>query len=200
MPVAGAGEFGSVTIATNMAGRGVDIKLGGIDATEEEAQKVKDIGGLCVFGTERHDARRIDNQLRGRAGRQGDKGETQFFVSMDDKLMRIFASDAVRAMMNKLGLKKDEAIENKMITRSLENAQTRIEGMNFDSRKSILEYDSVLNVQRKAVYARRYSILMGNDSDVDNEIQELFSDDSAYTPVRLPIGENSNFPATKDIR
>jgi len=175
--VAAAGEFGAVTIATNMAGRGVDIKLGGIHATEEEAQAVKDAGGLCVFGTERHDARRIDNQLRGRAGRQGDKGETQFFVSMDDKLMRIFASDTVRLMMKKLGLKDHHPIENKMITRSLENAQTRIEGLNFDSRKQILEYDSVLNIQRKSVYEKRYRILMGNDADIDLEIQELFGDD-----------------------
>jgi len=177
--VASAGEYGAVTIATNMAGRGVDIKLGGISATEEEIMKVKDAGGLCVFGTERHDARRIDNQLRGRAGRQGDKGETKFFVSMDDKLMRVFASDAVRMMMGKLGLKEDEAIENKMITRSLESAQTRIEGMNFDSRKQILEYDSVLNVQRKSVYEKRRRILMGDSDDVDNEIQELFGDDSS---------------------
>jgi preprotein translocase subunit SecA len=175
--VAGAGEYGAVTIATNMAGRGVDIKLGGINATKEESDRVKEVGGLCVFGTERHDARRIDNQLRGRAGRQGDRGETQFFVSMDDKLMRVFASDTVRAMMAKIGLKEDEAIQNKMITRSLENAQTRIEGMNFDARKSILEYDSVLNVQRKSVYKKRRSILMGNDEDIDNEIQALFGDD-----------------------
>lgn len=174
--VAAAGELGAVTIATNMAGRGVDIKLGGINATEEEAEKVKEAGGLCVFGTERHDARRIDNQLRGRSGRQGDKGETQFFVSMDDKLMRVFASDAVRAMMGRLGLKEDEAIENKMITRSLENAQTRIEGMNFDARKNILEYDSVLNTQRKAVYAKRYKILMGDDSDLEEEVNNLFGE------------------------
>jgi len=201
--VAGAGEYGAVTIATNMAGRGVDIKLGGINATKEESDRVKEVGGLCVFGTERHDARRIDNQLRGRAGRQGDRGETQFFVSMDDKLMRVFASDTVRAMMAKLGLKEDEAIQNKMITRSLENAQTRIEGMNFDARKSILEYDSVLNVQRKSVYKKRRSILMGNDEDIDNEIQALFGDDQTMLDLiekkKGEMGEDTFYGYAKRI-
>ena len=201
--VASAGELGAVTIATNMAGRGVDIKLGGVNATAEEAEKVKEVGGLCVFGTERHDARRIDNQLRGRAGRQGDKGETRFFVSMDDKLMRVFASDTVRAMMSKLGLKEDEAIENKMITRSLENAQTRIEGMNFDARKSILEFDSVLNTQRKSVYSKRRNILMGDNSDIENEIQSLFGDDQEMLDLlkkkKEEMGEDTFYGYVKRI-
>ncbi|HRY62640.1 MAG TPA: preprotein translocase subunit SecA, partial [Candidatus Paceibacterota bacterium] len=131
--VAGAGKKGSVVIATNMAGRGVDIKLGGPNASEDEAVEIKALGGLFVLGTERHDARRIDNQLRGRSGRQGDEGETQFFVSLEDALIRIFASDMVKNMMGRLGIPEDEAIQNRLVTKSIEGAQTKIEGINFDT-------------------------------------------------------------------
>jgi preprotein translocase subunit SecA len=157
--IAQAGRKGAVTVATNMAGRGVDIKLGGNPATDAEYAEVRELGGIFVLGTERHDARRIDNQLRGRSGRQGDPGETQFFVSMEDSLMRIFANDLVKKMMGKLGIPEDEPIENKLISRSLESAQEKIEGFNFDSRKHILEYDDVLNFQRKTFYERRRKVL-----------------------------------------
>lgn len=158
--IAQAGRKGAVTVATNMAGRGVDIKLGGNPALEADYEEIKSLGGLFVLGTERHDARRIDNQLRGRSGRQGDPGETQFFVSMEDQLMRIFAGDMVKRMMGKLGLEEDQPIENKLITKSLESAQEKIEGFNFDARKHVLEYDDVLNFQRKTFYERRRKILM----------------------------------------
>jgi len=181
--IAQAGGKGSVTIATNMAGRGVDIKLGGVPFNKEKAEEVKDLGGLYVIGTERHDARRTDNQLRGRAGRQGDPGETQFFVSMEDKLMRIFASDTVKGMMGKLGLKEDEPIQNKIISRSLENAQSRIEGMNFDARKAILEYDGVLNTQRKSIYVRRRTVLHGKDEDIKAVLEEMYPEGSKFWSV-----------------
>jgi preprotein translocase subunit SecA len=164
--IAQAGRKGAVVIATNMAGRGVDIKLGGNPATSEEAEEVKKLGGLFVVGTERHDARRIDNQLRGRSGRQGDPGETQFFVSLEDKLMRIFASGAVKGLMEKLKIPEDEPIQNGMISRSLESAQEKIEGVNFDSRKHVLGFDDVLNLQRQTIYGRRREILTGTDERV----------------------------------
>ncbi len=171
--VAQAGKFGAVTIATNMAGRGVDIKLGGNPATAEQVEKVKEVGGLFVLGTERHEARRIDNQLRGRAGRQGDKGETQFFVSLEDNLMRVFATDMIKRMMGRFGIAEDEPINNGMITRSLETAQTRIEGFNFDARKHVLEYDDVMNTHRKSVYARRRKMLLGTDDEVVAELMSI---------------------------
>ena len=171
--IAAAGRKGAVTIATNMAGRGVDIKLGGIQATPEMRDEVEAMGGLFVIGTERHEARRIDNQLRGRSGRQGDKGETQFFVSLEDTLMRVFASDTVKKLMGRMGLAEDEPIQNGMITRSLESAQTKIEGFNFDARKRILEFDDVLNVQRAAVYNRRRKILTGSTEEIFAEVNEV---------------------------
>ncbi len=157
--IAQAGAEGAVTVATNMAGRGVDIKLGGNPSTPETEQKVISLGGLHVIGTERHDSRRIDNQLRGRSGRQGDPGSTQFYLSMDDSLMRIFGSDRARGMMDKLGIPDDMPIENKFISGSIEKAQTRVEGHHFDSRKHLLEYDDVLNKHREVVYARRLEVL-----------------------------------------
>ncbi|MEN9621849.1 MAG: hypothetical protein RLZZ67_283, partial [Candidatus Parcubacteria bacterium] len=177
--VAQAGRFGAVTIATNMAGRGVDIKLGGIPVSEEEATKVKNAGGLFVLGTERHEARRIDNQLRGRAGRQGDPGETQFFVSLEDNLMRVFATDMVKKMMGRFGIAEDEPIENSMITRSLETAQTRIEGFNFDARKHVLEYDDVMNLHRKTVYERRRKMLVGSNADVIADFMSIIDTNDA---------------------
>lgn len=171
--IAQAGRKGAVTIATNMAGRGVDIKLGGNPAPEGAYEEIKSLGGLFVLGTERHEARRIDNQLRGRAGRQGDPGETQFFVSLEDSLMRIFASDAIKRVMGTFGIPEDEPIFNSMITRSLEKAQTRIEEMNFDSRKHVLSYDDVLNIQRQSVYTRRRTLLSEGDEAIDAEVARL---------------------------
>ncbi len=168
-----AGKRGGVTIATNMAGRGVDIKLGGNPATPEEYEAVKALGGLFVLGTERHDARRIDNQLRGRSGRQGDPGETQFFVSLEDSLMRIFASDTIKRLMGRFGIAEDEPIENGLITRSLETAQTKIEGFNFDARKHVLQYDDVLNFQRKTVYERRRKILFSTTEELTEYLSSL---------------------------
>lgn len=172
--IAAAGRPGAVTLATNMAGRGVDIKLGGPDATEEEAKKVKDLGGLFVLGTERHEARRIDNQLRGRSGRQGDAGETQFFVSMDDSLMRVFGGERVKNLMGTFKIPENEPIEMGMISRTLESAQTKIEGFHFDSRKQVLAYDDVLNVQRKSIYSRRRRLLSGDKEEVASVIAELY--------------------------
>ncbi|TAL50657.1 preprotein translocase subunit SecA [Patescibacteria group bacterium] len=157
--IAQAGRKGAVTIATNMAGRGVDIKLGGNPATKEEEEEVKRLGGLHVIGTERHDSRRIDNQLRGRSGRQGDPGYTQFYLSMEDGLMRIFGSDRARGMMDRLGIPDDQPIEAKLITSSIEKAQVRVEGHHFDARKHLLEYDDVLNKHREIIYARRHEVL-----------------------------------------
>src|SRR3989339_2220188 len=174
--IAQAGEKGRVTVATNMAGRGVDIKLGGIPMTPEKYKEVKSLGGLFVMGTERHESRRIDNQLRGRSGRQGDPGETQFFVSLEDSLMRIFASDMVKNLMGKLGIPEDEAIQNKMITRSLESAQEKIEGFNFDSRKHVLQYDDILNYQRKIVYERRRKILFGTDKEIEDILEGIIEE------------------------
>jgi preprotein translocase subunit SecA len=170
--IAQAGKKGGVTVATNMAGRGVDVKLGGNPATEEEYEAVKHTGGLFVMGTERHDARRIDNQLRGRAGRQGDPGETQFFVSLEDKLMRVFASDMVKKMMGRLGIPEDEPIQSSMVTRALASAQEKIEGVNFDSRKHVLGFDDVLNHQRAIIYARRLAALTGDEETLLLSVRE----------------------------
>ncbi|MCP5017736.1 MAG: preprotein translocase subunit SecA [Ketobacter sp.] len=181
--IAQAGRPGALTIATNMAGRGTDIVLGGnwqaeVDAldnpTEEQiakiksdwearSQAVKESGGLHIIGTERHESRRIDNQLRGRSGRQGDPGSTRFFLSLEDGLMRIFASDRVKGLMQTLGMERGEAIEHRWVTKSIENAQKKVEGRNFDIRKSLLEYDDVANDQRRVVYEQRNDILHAED-------------------------------------
>ncbi len=171
--VAQAGRKGAVTVATNMAGRGVDIKLGGIPSTPEIQAEMQKNGGLVVIGTERHEARRIDNQLRGRTGRQGDPGETQFFVSLEDSLMRIFAPEAIKKLMGKIGLAEDEPIKNSFITRALETAQSKIEGHNFDSRKFVLQFDDVLNFQRKTIYTRRRTILTGNAETIYEHIDSI---------------------------
>ncbi len=181
--IAQAGRRQAVTIATNMAGRGVDIKLGGNPGTSEAYEEVKSLGGLFVLGTERHDARRIDNQLRGRSGRQGDPGATQFFVSLEDPLMRIFASDVIKRVMGTFKIPEDEPIYNSMITKSLEKAQTRIEELNFDSRKHVLAYDDVLNVQRKSIYERRRTILTGDSEDLDMELARLAETESELGAV-----------------
>jgi len=176
--IAQAGRPGAVTVATNMAGRGVDIKLGGNPGEAGAYEKVKAMGGLFVLGTERHDARRIDNQLRGRSGRQGDPGETQFFVSLEDSLMRIFASDTVKGLMERLKIPEDEPIQNKMITRSLESAQKKIEGLNFDARKHVLEFDTVLNTHRQTIYAQRRALLVGGNEDVAEVLVEIIGEDA----------------------
>ena len=152
--IADAGQKGAVTIATNMAGRGTDIKLG---------EGVAELGGLFIIGTERHESRRIDNQLRGRAGRQGDPGASRFFLSLEDDLLRLFASDRITKIMDKLGMEEDEPIEHKIITNSIEHAQKKVEARNFDIRKHVLEYDDVMNQQREVMYGERRKILMGEN-------------------------------------
>jgi len=154
-----AGRLGAVTVATNMAGRGVDIILGGNPPDSKEAQKVRDLGGLHVIGTERHEARRIDDQLRGRSGRQGDPGSSQFFLSLDDDLMRIFGGDKIKGLMARFNLPDDQPIQLGLVSKIIEQAQAKIEGYNFDMRKHLLEYDDVLNRQRAAVYKKRLEIL-----------------------------------------
>ncbi len=191
--IAQAGRRGAVTIATNMAGRGVDIKLGGNPGSDDEATAVRNAGGLFVLGTERHEARRIDNQLRGRSGRQGDPGKTQFVVSLDDSLMRVFASDTLKRVMGTFKIPEDEPIFNSMITRSLEKAQTKIEELNFDARKHVLSYDDVLNVQRQSIYGRRRMLLTGDNSAIDTELTRLFEHDADVTAMinqkRQEIGD-----------
>ncbi|MBI2052797.1 MAG: preprotein translocase subunit SecA [Candidatus Ryanbacteria bacterium] len=168
-----AGHAGRVTIATNIAGRGVDIILGGNPPSPVEADKVSEVGGLFVLGTERHEARRIDNQLRGRSGRQGDPGESCFFLSLEDDLMRIFAPDRVKNLMGKLGIPEDEPIENSLVSRSIEQAQAKIEGLHFDTRKHLLEYDNVMSKQRTAIYRLRREILLGDEVMLETKIREL---------------------------
>ncbi len=171
--VANAGALGSVTIATNMAGRGTDIVLGGKlsedandkqkSAWQEKHEDVIKAGGLHIVGTERNESRRVDNQLRGRSGRQGDVGSTRFYLSLEDNLMRIFASEKMAAMMQRLGMEKGEAIEHKMVNRAIENAQKKVEGMNYDARKNLLEYDDVANDQRKIIYQLRDELMSVDD-------------------------------------
>ena len=164
-----AGELGMVTIATNMAGRGTDIKLG---------EGVREAGGLKVLGTERHESRRIDNQLRGRSGRQGDPGESIFFISLEDDLMRIFGSERIQGVIDKLGLEETEAIESKMVTKAIENAQKKVEGNNFDIRKNLFGYDDVMNLQREVIYRQRTEVLEGKNlkEQIEGMIQEVISD------------------------
>lgn len=163
--VSHAGEFGMVTIATNMAGRGTDIKLG---------EGVVEVGGLKIIGTERHESRRIDNQLRGRSGRQGDPGSSRFYISLEDDLMRIFGSERLQGIVDKLGLQEDEAIESKMVTKSIENAQKKVEGNNFDIRKTLLGYDDVMNMQREIIYKQRAQVL--NGENLKDQIQEMIEE------------------------
>ncbi|MCT7487499.1 preprotein translocase subunit SecA [Aliarcobacter cryaerophilus] len=160
--IADAGQKGAVTIATNMAGRGVDIKL---------TPEILALGGLAIIGTERHESRRIDNQLRGRSGRQGDVGESQFYLSLEDNLLRIFGSDRIKSIMERLGIKEGEFIESKMVTRAVENSQKKVEAMHFESRKHLLEYDDVANEQRKVIYSFRNDLLK-EDYDISSKIDE----------------------------
>ena len=235
--IAQAGKFGAVTIATNMAGRGTDIMLGGnaefmakhemkrrefsdeliAEATgfgetdnEEilearktyaellakykaeiapEAEKVRSVGGLYIIGTERHESRRIDNQLRGRAGRQGDPGVSKFFISLEDDLMRLFGSDRIRAVVDTLGLEEDQAIENKMLTGAIETSQSRVEGRNFDIRKHVLQYDDVMNQQREIIYSQRQQVLNGDS--IKSNIQKMIGDFIEETVLRFAADENN---------
>ena len=163
--VARAGQRGAVTIATNMAGRGTDIKLG---------EGMKELGGLHIIGTERHESRRIDLQLRGRSGRQGDPGSSVFYLSLEDDLMRLFNSERIASVMDKLGAEEGEVITAKMVTRAIENAQKKVEQRNFGIRKHLLEYDDVMNQQRKVVYDIRKQAL--NDSDITEAIEDMVDD------------------------
>jgi len=171
--IAQAGRLGAVTVATNMAGRGVDIILGGNPPDEAEAKKVKDLGGLHVLGTERHEARRIDNQLRGRAGRQGDPGSSQFFLSLEDDLLRIFGGERVQRLMQTLNMPEDMPIESKIVSKVINQAQSKIEGMNFDLRKHLLDFDDVLNRQRTAIYEKRLRFLSAGEK---NEILPILKE------------------------
>jgi preprotein translocase subunit SecA len=186
--IAQAGRKGAVTIATNMAGRGVDIILGGTPFDSKAAEEVRSLGGLHVIGTERHEARRIDNQLRGRAGRQGDPGSSQFFVSMEDELMRIFGSTKIKSMMESFGIPEDQPIENKMVSRAIEAAQSKIEGFHFDTRKYVLEFDDVLNKQRDAIYRLRREILFSS------EIQ------NSKSPRGMPASEDRQISSQSKIQ
>lgn len=207
--IANAGKSGSITLATNMAGRGVDIMLGGTppfakaaqgEATEQseaysewkkEHDKVVELGGLHVIGTERHEARRIDNQLRGRAGRQGDPGSSQFYVSTEDDLMRIFGGDRMKSLMSTLKLPEDMPIENKLISRSIESAQKKVEGNNFDIRKHLVEYDDVINKHREAIYRRRKEILkFAGEGDLFIEPQDDLKTESSLSDIVLEMVEN----------
>ncbi len=180
--IAKAGEKGAITLATNMAGRGTDIKLG---------KGVKELGGLVVIGSERHDSRRVDNQLRGRGGRQGDPGTTQFFVSCEDDLMRIFQGDRVKMILTRLGVDDDMPIQTKTISKTLESAQKRIEGFNFDSRKNVVQYDNVINRHRKVVYMIRRKILEGED--IYKEIHRLMVDETKMlTEFSSRVNKNFN--------
>ncbi|HEU4716038.1 MAG TPA: preprotein translocase subunit SecA [Candidatus Saccharimonadales bacterium] len=174
--IAKAGEKGAVTLATNIAGRGTDIVLG---------EGVKELGGLVVIGSERHESRRIDNQLRGRAGRQGDPGETQFYVSTEDDLMRIFQGERIASLMDRLGVDEDQPIQNKAVSKTLESAQKRVEGYNFDTRKNVVQYDNVINRHRRVVYVMRRKILEGDD--IKNEIERLIKEkvlELTYVPTK----------------
>lgn len=172
--IAQAGRLGAVTVATNMAGRGVDIILGGNPPDEKEAEKVRELGGLCVIGTERHESRRIDNQLRGRAGRQGDPGESRFFVSLEDELLKRFGYERVQNLMTRLGLPDDTPIEHPLISKTIETAQKQLESYHFNIRKRLLEYDDVLNRQREAIYGLRKKIIL---EDLQEEIfKEMIED------------------------
>ncbi|KPI56729.1 preprotein translocase subunit SecA [Clostridioides difficile] len=167
-----AGKLGSVTIATNMAGRGTDISLGAGDKEEEE--KVKELGGLYVIGTERHETRRIDNQLRGRSGRQGDPGTSRFFVSLEDEVIKLYGGKSIEKILKRMNANEDEALESKALNRAIERAQKGIEGKNFEQRKNVLKYDDTINEQRKVIYDERNKVLDG--SDIEEEIQKMVMD------------------------
>jgi len=200
--IANAGRPGVVTIATNMAGRGTDIVLGGKENTgngewEKRHQAVLDAGGLHILGTERHESRRIDNQLRGRSGRQGDPGYSKFFLSLEDDLLRLFITDSRRALFERIGM-GDDHIEHKMLSRGIENAQKRIESRNFDIRKNLLEYDDVANDQRQAIYSLRNQLL--NEDNISDAIRDLINDEMyAVSNDFVPIESVENQWKLEDL-
>jgi preprotein translocase subunit SecA len=215
--IAQAGRLKAVTLATNIAGRGVDILLGGNPIDQEEAEEVRKAGGLHVLGTERHESRRIDNQLRGRAGRQGDPGSSQFYVSMEDDLMRLFGGERMKNLMNTLKIPDDEPIEARLVSRSIESAQKKIEGLNFDTRKHVLEFDDVLNHQRTVIYKKRRAYIQGSKieaGDLKQEILDLikqeidevvsfnFSSRETEAEALKEIYETANtiFPVTPEVK
>lgn len=185
-----AGRRGAVTLATNMAGRGVDIILGGNPPVEAEQAAVRELGGLHVLGTERHEARRIDNQLRGRAGRQGDPGSSQFFVSLEDDLMRIFGSDRMKGLFTRLNVPEDMPIENRMVSRAIEAAQKKVEGHNFDIRKHLVEYDDVMNKHREVIYRRRNEMLNGAPDTLIQQAQIMTEAELAHLVAAHTAGDN----------
>ena len=189
--VAQAGQPGMVTISTNMAGRGTDIKLG---------EGVADLGGLHILGTERHESRRIDNQLRGRSGRQGDKGSSRFYLSLEDDLLRIFGAERISGIMDKIGIEEDQPIEHKYISRAIENAQKRVEGQNFDIRKHLLDYDDVMNRQRKVIYEQRRKVLRGDNlwADIEEMVQEIVDDILSEFIDEKAKKEDINFKGLED--
>ncbi|HNU79522.1 MAG TPA: preprotein translocase subunit SecA [Bacillota bacterium] len=185
--VAQAGQLGMVTISTNMAGRGTDIVLG---------EGVKELGGLHILGTERHESRRIDNQLRGRAGRQGDQGSSRFFISLEDDLMRLFGSEKIMKIVESLGMEEDMTIEHPLLSKSIENAQKRVEGRNFDIRKHVLQYDNVMNKQREVIYSQRRQVLLGED--IRENIMEMIAEIIGDAVATYTIG--SEFAEEWDIK
>ena len=193
--IAQAGKLGGVTVATNMAGRGVDIILGGNPPLLNEAEKVREAGGLCVIGTERHEARRIDNQLRGRAGRQGDSGSAQFFLSLEDDLLRIFGGEKIKGMMETFNLPEDQPIQAGFLSKVIAQAQAKVEGFNFDLRKRLLEYDDVLNRQRISIYAERQKILESMNREDVTEL--IFDAGKEYMENNL-FGEGREAPSVTE--
>jgi preprotein translocase subunit SecA len=192
--IAQAGRLKTITVATNMAGRGVDIILGGNPPDKEEAQKVKELGGLFVIGTERHEARRIDNQLRGRAGRQGDPGESQFFISLDDDLIKIFGGEKIKNILAKLKIDQG-TLEHPLISKAIEEAQSKVEGFNFDLRKHLLEYDDVINLQRDKIYSDRKKILFDEidpEEYVYRSFESFLKEDDSLIKFNLNIVDDEN--------
>lgn len=205
--IAQAGKSGAITLATNIAGRGVDILLGGNPVDLDNAKAVRDAGGLVVIGTERHESRRIDNQLRGRAGRQGDPGISQFYVSMEDDLMRLFGGEKMQRMMDTLRIPDDQPVEAKLVSRSIEAAQKKIEGLNFDTRKHVLEFDDVLNHQRAVIYKKRRAFLIDSSESLTAEEYETLKSDTLNliqgeieSIVQINLTDNEKFEdALKEI-
>ena len=200
--IAEAGKTGAVTIATNMAGRGTDIKLGGnkdyieqgrtvnADEQKKNEKKVKDLGGLFIIGTERHESRRIDNQLRGRSGRQGDPGSTIFFISLQDELMRIFGGDSIDGMLKKLGLKENESIDHPWINKAMERAQKKVETRNFDIRKTLIKFDDVMNDQRQVIFAQRLKIL--KEKNISTILKDFFGEVLKIFEISITNYKKSN--------
>ena len=197
--IAQAGQLGAVTVATNMAGRGVDIILGGNPPDQQAQKKIIALGGLHVIGTERHESRRIDNQLRGRAGRQGDPGSSQFFISLDDDLMRIFGGDRIKSLMTTLKMPEDMPLEHRLVANSLEAAQRKVEGMNFDVRKHLLDYDDILNKHRAAIYKRRQEVLKADRAGLQQIIFAMITSEIEKVVSSHTVGDNQQKWDLKEI-